>query len=160
MSVAEKAEALYLECYPKVKRYVAARVRDPQEAEDLVSEVFLKVYQKLDSFDGTKASLSTWVYAITRNAVIDYYRTSRVHSELPETLASGEDLEETLCRADTLEALAAALETLEQRQRDIIILRYYRGMTLRDIAQKMGLSYSYMKALHNSALAALRRQLS
>lgn len=160
MSVAEKAEALYLECYPKVRRYVAARVRDPQEAEDLVSEVFLKVYQKLDSFDGTKASLSTWVYAITHNAVIDYYRTSRVHSELPETLASGEDLEETLCRADTLEALAAALETLEQRQRDIIILRYYRGMTLRDIARRMGLSYSYMKALHNSALAALRRKLS
>lgn len=159
MSAAEKAEALYLECYPKVRRYVAARVRDPQEAEDLVSEVFLKVCQKLDSFDGTKASLSTWVYAITRNAVIDYYRTNRVHSELPETLASGEDLEETLCRADTLEALAAALETLEQRQRDIIILRYYRGMTLRDIAEKMGLSYSYMKALHNSALASLRRQL-
>lgn len=159
MNAADQAEALYLECYPKVKRYVAARVRDPQEAEDLVSEVFLKVYQRLDSFDESKASVSTWVYAITRNAVIDYYRVSRVHSELPETLASGEDLEETLCRADTLEALAAALETLDERRRDIIILRYYRGMTLRDIAQRMGLSYAYIKALHSGALASLRRKL-
>lgn len=159
MSVAEKQEAIYLEYYPKIRRYIAAKLQDPQTAEDLVSEVFLKVCQRLESFDESRASLSTWIYTIAKNTVIDHYRTSRHHSELPEALASGEDLEESLCRADTLQALAAALEALDERQRDIIILRYYRGMTLREIAQRMGLSYSYMKALHNSALASLKRKL-
>lgn len=160
MSIAAEArEALYRECYPKVKRYVAARVSHPQEAEDLVSDIFLKVYQRLDTFDETKASVSTWVYAITRNAVIDYYRGQRHIAELPETLAAEGDLEDSFLRRDALEALAAALAALEERQRDIIILRYYRGMTLKAIADRMGLSYAYIKVLHNGALRALKQKL-
>lgn len=159
MITLEGREAIYLECEPKVKRYITARVSNPQDAEDLISEVFLKVYRQLDRFDEDRARVSTWVYAITRNAVIDYYRTRRVYSEVPQTLAADGNMEEDLCRANTLEALATALEALDERCRDIIILRYYRGMTLRDIAQRMGLSYSYIKALHSSALVSLKRKL-
>lgn len=159
-STAESREAVYRDCCPKVRRYVAARVQDPQEAEELVSEIFLKVYRQLDRFDETKASVSTWVYAIAKNAVIDYYRTARRCETLPETLAAGDTPEELLLRRDALDALAAALETLEPRQRDIILLRYDRGLTLRDIAGRLGLSYSYTKALHSSALSALKKRLT
>lgn len=160
MITAEGREAIYLECEPKVRRYIAARVANPQDAEDLTSEVFLKVYRQLDCFDESRAAVSTWVYAITRNAVIDYYRTRRIQSEVPETLAAGGDMEEAIFRADTLEALAVALEALDERRRDIIILRYYRGLTLREIARRMNLSYAYIKTLQNSALAELKRRLS
>lgn len=160
ISTEEKRDAVYRDCYPKVRRYVATRVQNPQEAEDLVSEIFVKVYQKLDSFDETKSSVSTWVYAITRNAVIDYYRTVHRHEELPETLAAGETPEEALCRQTTMDALAAALSALDERQRDIVILRYDRGLTLKEIALRLGLSYSHTKALHNSALSALKKRLT
>lgn len=160
MNTLERTEAVYTDYYPKVRRYIAARVTDPQEAEDLVSEVFLKVCQRLDGFDETKASVSTWVYAIAKNTVIDYYRTRRAYEPLPETLTAPEEsLEDDLTTRDTLEQLAAALETLEERQRDIILLRYYRGMTLRNIGERMHLSYSYVKVLHSAALSALRKQL-
>lgn len=159
MTAAEKSEALYLEFAPKVRSYVAGRLQNPQEAEDLVSEVFVRIYERLDSFNSERAALSTWVYAITKNAVIDYYRRRRPQAELPEALAADEDMEEALAHADALERLAAALETLEERQRDIIILRYYRSMTLKDIAARMHISYAYVKVLHNGALRTLQQML-
>ena len=78
VSLQEDASAqIYLDYHDKVSSYVRGKIQDHHEAEDIVSSVFVKVYQKLESFDPVKASLSTWVYAITRNTVVDYYRTRR-----------------------------------------------------------------------------------
>ena len=118
--------------------------------------MFLKVYEKLDSYDETKAALSTWIYTITRNTLVDYFRTRHSAQELPEELAATEDVEDGLCREETLETLAAALETLDERERNIVIRRYYSGMTLKEIAAQMDISYAYVKLLHNKALSALR----
>lgn len=160
MIAQERKEAVYREYYPKIHRYIAGKVGNSQEAEDLVSDVFLKVCQHWDTFDESKASVSTWVYTIARNAVIDYYRTHRLHTELPETLTDDSSMEDDLAHRETLTSLASALETLEERQRDIIILRYWKGMTLKDIAARMKLSYTYIKVLHNDALRKLQRQLA
>ena len=56
------------------------------DAEDLVSDVFLKAYEKYPTFDADRASVSTWLYTITRNTVIDYFRTHRPGVELPDDL--------------------------------------------------------------------------
>ena len=152
----EQKNELYLNYAGKVRGYFQSRINDPETSEDLCAEVFLKVYEKLDTYDETKASLSTWIFTIARNRLTDFYRTRRVHGEIPETLASGEDIEEDLCRDEMLETLADALETLDERGRDIIILRYYSGMTLKAIAERLGISYAYVKVLHNKALSAMR----
>jgi len=55
-----------------------------------------------------------------------------------------------------VQSLADALEKLDQRERDIILLHYYRGETLKEVAEKMNISYSYVKILHNNALANLK----
>lgn len=54
-----------------------------------------------------------------------------------------------------LEMLATALERLEPRLRDIVVFRYYKGMKLTEIGQSMGISYAYIKVLHNKALAEM-----
>ena len=83
------AEQIYADYYPKVSAYVRSKIANHHDAEDLVSAVFAKVVQKLDSYDPQKASLSTWVYTITRNTVTDFFRTHRtmvalVQSASPE----------------------------------------------------------------------------
>lgn len=143
--------------YRKVLGYLKKQLSNPDAAEDLCSEVFLKVYEKLDSFDDTKASLSTWIFTITRNKLTDYFRTNRVMSEIPETYADDSDVEEDLCRAEMLETLADALESLEERQRDIIILRFYSGLTLKEISKKLNVSYAYVKVLQNKAFSEMRK---
>ena len=71
------AEQIYLQYHDKVRAYVRGKVRDPHDVEDLVSVVFMKIVQKLDSYEPEKASVSTWVYTITCNTVTDHFRTQR-----------------------------------------------------------------------------------
>lgn len=157
MTELQKAE-LYENFQGKVLRYLQSKLTDYALAEDLCADVFLKVYEKLDTFDETKASLSTWIYTITRNTLTDYFRTRRVFDEVPEELSGGDTPEEELCRNEMLETLADALEALDERQRDIIIFHYYSGMTLTAIAERMGISYAYVKVLHNKALSAMKKR--
>lgn len=149
-------EQIYRDYHGKVYGYIRAKINNIQIVEDLVSDVFIKVYEKLGSFDERKASLSTWIYTVTRNTLTDYFRTRRVFEEIPETLADGISVEDEICNAEMLETLAEALEALDERERDIIILRFYKGKTLTEIAEQMGISYSYVKVLQNRAFEIMR----
>ena len=153
-------EDIYREFHGKVYGYINAKINNVHTAEDLTSVVFVKVYEKIDDFDRTKASLSTWIYTITRNALIDYYRTRKTFEEIPETLTCGYSIEEKVCSNEMLESLTAALRTLDERERDIIILRYYSGKTLKEIAAGMGISYAYVKVLQNKAFDKLKKYLA
>ncbi|MDD6488274.1 MAG: sigma-70 family RNA polymerase sigma factor [Clostridia bacterium] len=150
-------EKIYSEYHEKVLHYITQKVPNPHDAEDLVSCVFLKVYQKLETFDGNKASVSTWIYTITRNTVIDFYRTAKAFSEIPETLANDYSVDEKLINEETLEILYSALKRLDERSRDIIILHYYSGITLKEIARRMNMSYANVKVTHNKALNKLKK---
>ena len=150
-------EELYTQYSGKILGYIRSKVNDPDLAEDLCSEVFLKVCEKLDSFDESKASLSTWIYTIARNTLTDHYRVRRVTEEVPETLAQEGDIEEDLCRTEQLEILADALQRLDERSRDIILLSYYEGLPLTEVSRRMGISYAYIKVLRNKALGELRK---
>lgn len=152
-----RQERIYIEFKDRVARYVRGKVGNEHDSEDVVSDVFVKVFNGLSDFDENKASLSTWIFTITRNAVIDYFRASKRLCELPEELYSEDDTEQNIINAEMLERLADALEWLNERERDIIVLHYYSGRTLKDIAEAMGISYSYIKLLHGGALKALRK---
>ena len=147
---------IYVQYKKKVIGYLYNHTNNRELAEDLTSDVFLKVYSKLESFDDTKASLSTWIFTITRNTLTDHFRTRRVHDEIPETLAEDSSVEEDVCNSEMLNLLAGALEKLEERERDIIVLHYYSGKTLKEIGEKLGISYAYVKILHNRALDSIK----
>ena len=150
-------EQLYREYYGKVCGYIRSKINSAHDAEDIAADVFVKVFEKLDTFDDRKASISTWIYTITRNTLTDYYRTRRVWDEVPEMLADGFSVEDEICNAEMLETLAKALERLDERERDIIVLHYYSGKTLKEIAGTMNISYAYVKVLQNKALGSLKK---
>ncbi len=153
-------EQIYTEYSGRIMGYIRARIRNTAEAEDLLSEVFEKIMRKIDGFDPTKASLSTWIFTITRNTVIDHYRRARPGEELDENLSDGVELDEGLLNNETLKELAAALRSLPQQLQDIIVLRYYDGKPLTEIAQLMGLSYGAVKLRHQNAVMLLREALT
>ncbi len=139
--------------------YIRARVRRAADAEDLHAEVFEKILRKIDGFDPQKASLSTWIFTVTRNTVIDHFRRSRPSEELDENLSDDTELDEGILNNETLTELAAALRKLPQQLMDIIVLRYYDGKPLTEIAQIMGLSYGAVKLRHQNAVMLLRAEL-
>ena len=145
------AEQIYLQYHDKVRAYVRSKIQDPHDVEDLVSAVFMKIVQKLDSYDSAKASVSTWVYTITRNTVTDYFRTRR-------SMVAFEDymVDETELTDDALDSLADALMSLKEKERDLIVLHYYSGHTLKTVAEMMGMSYINAKVIHKKALTSLQ----
>ena len=145
------AGQIYEEFQPKVRAYVRGKIHDPHDTKDLVSAVFMKVVQKLDSFDPAKASVSTWGYTITRNTVTDYFRTRR-------SMVAFEDymVDETELADDALDCLADALVSLKEKERDLIVLHYYSGHTLKTVAEMMGMSYINTKVIHKKALTSLQ----
>jgi len=150
---------IYETYHSKVQNFIYSKVNDMYLAEDICSDVFIKVYEKYDRFDESKSSLSTWIFTIARNTLIDYYRTRHVHEEVPEDMALDSNVEEEVLNNEMLEGLAAALERLDERERDLIILHYYSGLKLNEIADKLNISYSYVKILHKKALVELKTNL-
>ena len=149
-------DSLYLDYKDKITAYVRSRIENKYDVEDIVSTVFLKIYQKIDSFDESKASLSTWIYTITRNTVIDYFREIKTHIEFLDEIEADTLSADSLVDDELLEDLAYALETLSERERDLIILHYYKGYTLKRISEMMDMSYINAKLIHTKALSMLR----
>lgn len=159
MNTSPVYEKLYEEYRPTVYSYISARVSSREDAEDLCQQVFVKLYKALETYDSEKASLSTFVYRLTHNAVIDYYRTLHTHTEISEEDALLPSAENVVMDRARVREIAAALSQLPWQQRDILILRFFRGWTLVRIAREMGLTYDTVVSRQKSAFEKLRKLL-
>lgn len=150
---------IYTQYREKVFGFVRSKIFNPDDAEDIVQNVFLKVYGNLDKFDETKASLSTWIYTITRNTIYDYLKEKRdrpVLELIDNTEASEEDSPAAeIINSEALDELASALEKLPQDQRDTVILLYYKKLDRKSVAEMFGISYGQLRYLHDKALKRL-----
>ena len=160
MNNANVMEKIYLEYKEKVFRYVRGRVRNLADAEDITSEIFFKVQTSLDSYDEAKATLSTWIYTITHNAVCNYYRDESKRALILYENALYSDSDDGMMaeveNEILKESLAKALETLTEREQDIIVLYYYHEIPLQEIAVKMGITYTNAKFIKHNAIAKLK----
>ena len=154
---------IYAQYRDKVFGFVRSKIYNQTEVEDIVQTVFLKVYSNLDKYDETKASLSTWIYTITRNTIYDYLKEKRDHPVLElieNTEESEEKTDDSLLNQEALEELACALQKLPQNQRDIIILIYYHGKPKTEVAKILDITYGQLRYLHDKALSRLKETLS
>ena len=152
-------ETVYKEYEQKVRSYIRGKVGNPSDVDDLCGEVFFNIIRAKDQFSGEPKAVSSWIYMITKRAVAMFYRKHRVMSEIPETMADDTDIEAEYINEETLDQLADSLEKLEERLRDIIILHYYGGKKLKEIAEAMHMSYPNIKILHRKALGQLKKDL-
>ena len=163
MNKTDVMEKIYLEYREKVFRYVKGKVRNLADAEDITSEIFLRVQTSLDSYNEEKSTLSTWIYTITHNTVCNYYRelSKRALSLDENALCSDTDdgvvaeIENEILK----ENLAIALETLSEREQDVIVLYYYHKIPLRDIAIKMCITYTNAKFIKHNAIKKLKSKM-
>lgn len=149
-------ETVYKQYEPKVRAYIQSRVGNPDDVNDICSDVFFSIISKKEQFSGEQKAISSWIYMITKHTVAGFYRSHRISEEIPEGMADDTDIEDITMNAENLELLADGLEQLDQKLRDIIILHYYGEKKLKDIATAMGMSYSNIKILHKKALDKLR----
>lgn len=152
------AEQLYSEYYKKVFGYAYQRLGNRNDAEDLAADVFAKAVEKLDRFDPERGSYSTWIFTITKNMVISRYRKHRDTEDI-EKLAITDDRDAPLDIAISKESSAILVDGLKQmaeRDRDIIIARYYGERSFKEIGDMLGMTEANTRVAHGRALKKLK----
>ena len=131
---------------------------DRELAEEIVQDVFAQAWRHAADYDPRRGSVRTWLYAITRNRIVDARRRAAVRpalalhepGELPAELDA--ELEQAVLRWQ----MAAALARLSPEHRDVIRLAHYGGLSLREISERKGIPLGTVKSRTSYALRTLR----
>ena len=153
---------LYEAYFDKIYRYIAIKIGDKMEAEDMTQQVFLKALESISSFKWKGVPFSAWLYRIAHNQVVDYYRKQK---KRPDTLTdealvvSDSNPQQMAERSLDIEQVMSATKQLTESQREVISLRFTGGLSTAEVSKIMGKSQGAIKALQHSAIVALRKAL-
>ncbi|HEX9044656.1 MAG TPA: sigma-70 family RNA polymerase sigma factor [Candidatus Limnocylindrales bacterium] len=155
---------LYDRYAPRIYRFALVRLGSPEAAEDLLQEVFLKVVEALPRYEERGTPFAAWLFRIARNGVIDHVRAraGTVAEPLDAALAVRDDAPGPADLAELkgdAALLVAALDTLTPEQRDVVVYRFFAGLSPAEIAGVMDRREGTIRALQFRALGALRRHL-
>jgi len=141
-------------------------VRDQGIAEDLTQETFLRVWNRVAGFDAQRGALGAWVLTVARNRAIDYLRSvdgrtrqNAIELTATETPAVFVDLEANLMNSDRARQLKGAFEKLNEKQRMVIELAYFEGLSQTEMAERMKQPLGSVKSWVRTALQILRAEL-
>jgi RNA polymerase sigma-70 factor (ECF subfamily) len=143
-----------------LQQFIRRRVSDEVTAEDVLQDVFLKIHQHIEALRDVK-KLESWIYQITRNAIIDSYRNSRPTTtlEAEEVLDMLEELPDDDVVSDLLPCVRAMVKNLPELDRQALVLTEYQGLTQKELAERLGLSFSGAKSRVQRAREKLKQQL-
>jgi RNA polymerase sigma-70 factor, ECF subfamily len=153
---------LYDRYQPQVYRYVYFRVNDIPTAEDLTSEVFVRLVENIGDYRDTGRPILAWLYTIARNLVIDHYRREArmPQAQVDENLsADGGDPARELHKSLERGQVVEAIERLTEDQRQVIVLKFFDEVDNATTATLLNKTVGAVKALQHRALATLARLL-
>jgi RNA polymerase sigma-70 factor (ECF subfamily) len=144
-------------------RYLYYRTGDTQVADDLTSEVFLRMIRSLSGYRQQDVAFQAWLFQIAHNLLNDHYRKMSVrnHVQLEENIMENPPTPPSRPVEHSLNSvtLQKALDRLSGEQRDVIVMRFITGMPISDVAQALHKSEDAVKGLQRRALANLREVL-
>jgi RNA polymerase sigma-70 factor, ECF subfamily len=169
---AEEFDAIVRRHQRRVHRWLLLLVRDPDEADNLTQECFLRAYQNLSSFRG-ESSLETWLLRIAANLARDHHRSRRTsfwkrllglndgaEEDWAESIPAPEATpEQALLAREDVRAVWDAANQLSQQQRAVFLLRFVEDMELSEIAAVLGLQVGSVKTHLFRALQTVRGKL-
>lgn len=142
-------------------------VRNGAVAEDLVQETFLRVWNRVQSFDQQRGALGPWILTVARNRAIDYVRSidgrmaaGALELDRVETPSLFCDFSDSALSLDRSRRLKGAFEKLNENQRKVIELAYFEGLSQTEMAEQMKQPLGTVKTWVRSALKILRDELT
>jgi RNA polymerase sigma-70 factor (ECF subfamily) len=151
-------EALYRVELPRIYNFFRYRVSDGPLAEDLTSETFEKAWRNRGRYRRNLAAFSTWLFTIARRVATDHYRKHRAEVSLDDLsrIPAEQTTEDLALRHADFTRLAALLARLDDRERELVALKYGSGLTNRSIASLTRLSESNVGVILHRTVQLLR----
>lgn len=129
---------------PLLRYIIAPILPDERDQEECLSDVQLQVWDAIKGFDPNRASLTTWLTHLARNAALNRRRSNERHREvvcLDETMPdAGDGPEQSAIKAETAKAMWNAVEQLRRRDRELFLRKYYYYQSTAQIAAELGLT--------------------
>jgi RNA polymerase sigma-70 factor (ECF subfamily) len=152
---------LYDKYVKRIYSFIYYKTHHKETAEDLTSQTFAKALNKLSDFNEEKGSFSSWIYAIARNNVIDFYRTKKNNVNVDDIwdLADDTDIERDIDAIQKLGKVKRYLKDLKPDQREIMLLRVWGDHPYREIAQIMGMTENNCKVIFSRTIKRLREEM-
>lgn len=154
---------LYDHYQPRIYRFILVRVGRREEAEDLTHQVFLNAWKGMPSYESRGLPFSSWLYRISRNSLIDFYRTKKNDVSVEEVPLEALGLDSSL-HTNTEKKLEAArlmraMQELKADHQEVIVLRFIEEQTIAETAKALNRSQGAVKLLQHRALRNLKQIL-
>ena len=152
--------ALYEHYFPRVYRYVAARLASTEDAEDVTEEIFLRIIDNIGGFSWRGLPFGAWVFRIARNEIVSHVRRLKVRgatAQLSEFIPDhARDHTEIVELELTMQGVRKAMEKLPEAQRQVVALRFGSGLSVAETAQALKKTENNVKVLQHKAIAKLQ----
>ena len=143
----------------RVYSFACSRLRDPDDAEDVTAEVFMRAWQAIGRYQSNGSPFAAWLYRIASNAIVDLHRKRRVVLEdidQHQGLAAAGSVEDLVAERDRMRRIEMAARRLPVPQRTALALRFGHDLTQDAIARRMGRSRSAIRLLQYRAIVGVR----
>jgi RNA polymerase sigma-70 factor, ECF subfamily len=137
-------ETIYTDFHSKLYNFIAGRVPDPDTADDILQDVYLKIHANIGGLRETDR-LESWIYQIARNALVDHYRRSRPQDELSESFAAPPD-DEPDATSQLAASLKGMLDCLPDKYREALELTELQGLSQVELAARLNITVSGAKS--------------
>lgn len=158
----ETLQDIWADLGARVRRFVRRRVNDEHAADDITQDVMLKVQSQLDAMP-SEDKLPAWVFAVTRNAIIDHYRSTAVrhHADISsvEAAAHTTEVERQTAVRELAPCLLRMVERLSEPYREAMKLADFEGLSQQEVADRTGISLSGAKSRVQRARHQLREMI-
>ncbi len=140
-----RVENIWLEYHARLLGFKKSRVENGVVAEDILQNVFVRIQTGIHTLK-QENSLVSWLYQITRNSIIDYYRSHKSMEELPKSLTTQDQDPSEKARRDIENCLEPMIQNLPDKYRQTIVLSELENWPQKAVAKKQGLSLSGAKS--------------
>jgi RNA polymerase sigma-70 factor (ECF subfamily) len=150
---------LYEEYYDKIARYVYVHIGYKEEAEDIAGEVFLKALESLKSYREQGVPMQGWLFRIAHNLTVDYLRKMNKRRTVPidsVVLQGNDNPANTAEKNIEFERVTEAMKKLTTEQREVINLRFFGGLTSKEVGGVLGKSDGAVREMQRAAVEKLR----
>ena len=151
-------EDIWNEFSQRLRAFILSRVFDPDDADDILQDVFVKLHTHIDTLRDEER-LAAWLYQIARNTIADHYRARMQTVAMPETLAVEDEPSESDAPGRIAASLRTMVERLPDRYRAAVVLSELEGLPQHEVAGRLGLSLSGAKSRVQRGRDMLREAL-
>lgn len=151
-------DAIWRDFSDRLRGYIARRVDNADDADDVFQDVFLKIHSRIDQLED-ESRLAPWVFRIAQNAVADFYRSRGASKTIPSDGVDVATPPPDAERVELEEWMRGAIRELPEKYREAIELTELQGLTQKEMAERLGISHSGAKSRVQRGRAMIKEML-